>query len=335
PSTSSTREGRFVRRGMCLAAAAGLLALSACGPDQTQDPDEGDGAPPEGDGTPAATAQVQDADGTELGTAEFTEVDDGMEVRVDLSELEPGHHGLHVHGIGVCEPDSTDPDDPSETGDFLSAGGHLGGDASEHPDHPGDLPSLLVNEDGTAEMTFVSDRLTAQDLLDEDGTALIVHSDPDTFANIPERYAPDGAAEHSTGAGDAGDRFACGVREPADACAQLSHRVSGTSGGARGAGEHTGGAAGSGARDARGPRAGFVSDATGWGARRSAAGPCRCRISVHRAARGRDGGPAEIAAHRQESPGTAGRRSDRPGRDRSPPPPRSVRRWSGPRRSRP
>src|SRR5690625_6637946 len=66
PSTSSTREGRFVRRGMCLAAAAGLLALSACGPDQTQDPDEGDGAPPEGDGTPAATAQVQDA---EIGRA--------------------------------------------------------------------------------------------------------------------------------------------------------------------------------------------------------------------------------------------------------------------------
>ncbi len=217
PSTSSTREGRFVRRGMCLAAAAGLLALNACGPDQTQDPDEGDGAPPEGDGTPAATAQVQDADGTELGTAEFTEVDDGMEVRVDLSELEPGHHGLHVHGIGVCEPDSTDPDDPSETGDFLSAGGHLGGDASEHPDHPGDLPSLLVNEDGTAQMTFVSDRLTAQDLLDEDGTALIVHSDPDNFANIPERYAPDGPDEDSTGAGDAGDRVACGVIEAADA----------------------------------------------------------------------------------------------------------------------
>src|SRR5690625_7681922 len=86
-----TREGRFVRRGMCLAAAAGLLALSACGPDQTQDPDEGDGAPPEGDGTPAATAQVQDADGTELSTAEYTAVDDGMESREDLHGHDPGN----------------------------------------------------------------------------------------------------------------------------------------------------------------------------------------------------------------------------------------------------
>src|SRR5690625_7859939 len=129
---------------MLLAAARGPLAPSACGPDQTQYPAEGDGAPPEGDGTPAATAQVQDADGTELGTAEFTEVDDGMEVRVELSELEPGHHGLHVHRIGAREPDSTERDDPSATGDFLSAGGPLGGDAAGHPDHPGHLPSLLV-----------------------------------------------------------------------------------------------------------------------------------------------------------------------------------------------
>src|SRR5699024_4811387 len=98
PSTSRTRQGRFARQGRWLAAAAGLRARRACGPDQTRDADEGDGAPPEGDGTRAATAQVQGADGTELGTAEFSEVDDGMEVRVDLSELEPGHHGLHVHG---------------------------------------------------------------------------------------------------------------------------------------------------------------------------------------------------------------------------------------------
>ena len=217
-TTPSTRRGRLARRGMCLAFAAGVLALSACGPDQTEEPDDGAGAPPqEGDGIPAATAQVQDGDGTELGTAEFTEVDGGMEVRVDLSELEPGHHGLHVHEIGLCEPDSAAPDDPSETGDFLSAGGHLGGEETEHPDHPGDLPSLLVTEDGTAQMTFVTDRLTAQDLLDEDGSALMVHSDPDNFANIPERYAPEGPDEDSTSAGDAGDRSACGVVEATDA----------------------------------------------------------------------------------------------------------------------
>src|SRR5690625_7211855 len=82
PSTSSTREGRFVRRGMCLAAAAGLLALRACRPDQTQGPDEGGGAPPGGDGTPAATAQVPGADGTALGTAPGTGAAGGMDGRV-------------------------------------------------------------------------------------------------------------------------------------------------------------------------------------------------------------------------------------------------------------
>ena len=54
-----------------------------------------------------------------------------------------------------------------------------------------------------------------EDLLDDDGTALMVHSDADNFANIPERYAPEGADEDSTSTGDAGDRAACGVVEEA------------------------------------------------------------------------------------------------------------------------
>ncbi|GAA1487817.1 superoxide dismutase family protein [Brachybacterium sacelli] len=193
--------------------AAGALALSGCGSDQTQDEPAPAG---EGDGTALATAQVQDGDGNEVGTAEFTEAEDGLRISVNLSDLEPGHHGLHVHEAGLCEPDSAAPDDPSETGDFLSAGGHIGAGEVEHPDHPGDLPSLLVNEDGTATMTFVTDRLSEEDLLDDDGAALMVHSGPDNFANIPERYAPDGPDDDTTGAGDAGDRAACGAIEAAN-----------------------------------------------------------------------------------------------------------------------
>lgn len=162
-------------------------------------------------GSADATASVVDPAGTEIGMAEFTDSDGVMQVNVEVSELEPGFHGLHIHDIGVCEPDSAAPDDPENTGDFLSAGSHLNPDDSQHPDHAGDLPTLLVMADGTATITFDSDRLSMDDLNDEDGTALMVHSAADNYANIPERYAPDGADEDSTSTGDAGDRVACGV----------------------------------------------------------------------------------------------------------------------------
>lgn len=145
--------------------------------------------------------------------AEFTDNDGVMQLSVEVSDLEPGFHGLHIHAIGTCEADSAAPDDPEDTGDFLSAGSHLNPDDSEHPDHAGDLPTLLVMEDGTATLTFHSDRLSMDELNDEDGAALIVHSTADNYANIPERYAPDGPDADTTSAGDAGGRVACGVIE--------------------------------------------------------------------------------------------------------------------------
>lgn len=217
---------------------AGLLTLSACSADTTAE-SPGSGAPATAEGGASApdggtqslspgatagaettdspagfTASLQDVEG-ELGVAEIRDVGGSLEFDVQASGMEPGFYGLHVHEIGECDPDSAAPDDPEELGAFLSAGSHLGSDDAEHPDHAGDLPVLLVQESGEAKMTFQTDRLTAEDFQDEDGAALMLHSGPDNFANIPERYAPDGPDEDTTGAGDAGFRLACGVIEPA------------------------------------------------------------------------------------------------------------------------
>lgn len=162
-------------------------------------------------GSPDATASIVGPEGNELGTAEFTDSEGVMDVSVEVSDLQPGFHGLHLHAAGLCEPDSAAPDDPSNTGDFMSSGSHLNPDDSDHPNHAGDLPPLLVMEDGTASLQFQTDRLGMDQLNDEDGTALIVHSNADNFANIPERYAPEGPDADTTSAGDAGDRVACGV----------------------------------------------------------------------------------------------------------------------------
>ncbi|WMY78009.1 superoxide dismutase family protein [Citricoccus sp. I39-566] len=196
--------------------AGGATEGGASGPDGgTQSLGPGATAGAETTDAPAGfTASLQDVEG-ELGSAEIREAGEALEFRVQASGMEPGFYGLHMHETGECNPDSAAPDDPEEIGAFLSAGSHIGADESEHPDHAGDLPVLLVQESGEASLTFETDRLTAEDFQDEDGAALMLHSDPDNYANIPGRYAPDGPDEDTTGTGDAGFRLACGVIEPA------------------------------------------------------------------------------------------------------------------------
>ena len=159
------------------------------------------------------TGTLVDPAGEEVGSVSFSEAEGGTEVSVQVTGLPPGFHGLHVHAVGVCEPDSANPTDPSMTGDFLSAGGHLGAGESDHGAHRGDLPSLYVTGSGTGSLTAVTDALTLADLTDEDGSAVMVHEGPDNYANVPERYAPGGPDQMTRNTGDAGGRIACGPVE--------------------------------------------------------------------------------------------------------------------------
>jgi Cu-Zn family superoxide dismutase len=160
--------------------------------------------------TDELTATLVDPAGTEVGTVTFEETDDGTEVSVDVAGLPPGFHGFHVHAVGVCEPDSANPSDPSMTGDFLSAGGHIGAGESDHGAHPGDLPTLYVAGSGDGSLTTVLDALSLADLTDDDGSAVMVHAGRDNYANVPERYAPGGVDAMTLNTGDAGGRIACG-----------------------------------------------------------------------------------------------------------------------------
>lgn len=144
------------------------------------------------DATPAAIAEVANASGQDLGTVSFRPRASGlMHIVFDLSGIEPGEHGIHVHETGDCS-----------AADFTSAGGHLAGDAahgieSENGPHPGDLPNAHVGADGLLRVEHFTDRLTLAAMQDGDGAAVIVHSGPDDYRSQPS--------------GDAGSRIACGV----------------------------------------------------------------------------------------------------------------------------
>lgn len=164
------------------------------------------------------SASLQDVSGAGVGSVVFTTLEDGkVLVTANFIDLPPGFHGFHIHTTGVC--DAADG--------FKSAGGHFDREDASHPDHDGDLPSLLVNSDGSAMLTFSTDRFTVADLFDADGSAVMLHSGEDNFANIPARYGSDPMAvtpdpakpaasiadEDTLRAGDSGERLACGVIE--------------------------------------------------------------------------------------------------------------------------
>lgn len=148
------------------------------------------------------TAALVDQTGRSTGEAKVVTSRGVTWVQVRGHNLKPGFHGVHLHSVGTCE------------GDFTSAGGHLNPDDSDHPNHAGDLPQLLVRKDGSAVLETLTDRVTAKMLLDADGSAFVVHSGPDNYANIPERYSATGPDAETKKAGDSGKRVACGVFVP-------------------------------------------------------------------------------------------------------------------------
>jgi Cu-Zn family superoxide dismutase len=143
------------------------------------------------------TAQLKAPDGRQAATATFDFTGGYVTVTVKTAAagiLAPGLHGMHVHAIGKCEPNSVAPTG-GPPGNFLSAGEHY--QAPGHTGKPdsGDLTSLEVRQDGSGYLVTTTDAFTRDQLLAGDKTALMLHG-----------------ADYS---GSAMERIACGVIGPA------------------------------------------------------------------------------------------------------------------------
>ncbi len=147
---------------------------------------------------PAAKATLKDAQGKEVGTATFKPAKGGVRIAVSVAGLPPGKHGFHVHAIGKC-----DPPDFKSAGPHFNPAGKQHGRRNPHGAHAGDLPNLTVGKNGKGKATYTAKGATLREgpdsLLGPDGTALVVHADPDDEKTDP--------------AGNAGARIACGVVE--------------------------------------------------------------------------------------------------------------------------
>ena len=186
-------------------------------PSPSAGPGESEGEATQGGGQ-TLTAELNLADGTTVANAEIVFSDGYATVTVETTaagQLEPGFHGMHIHSVGKCEPNSVAPTGGAPA-NFNSAGGHF--QVAGRTGHPasGDLSSLQVREDGSAKLVTTTDAFTAEELMNGAGTSIIIHEKADNFANIPpERYQQvDGAPppdQTTLATGDAGARVACGV----------------------------------------------------------------------------------------------------------------------------
>jgi Cu-Zn family superoxide dismutase len=142
-----------------------------------------------------ASAVLKDAQGAEVGKATLTTTPSGVLISLDLTALHAGEHAFHIHAVGKCEPPK-----------FESAGPHFNPDSTKHGlmnpqgPHAGDMPNLHVPEGGKLQVEVLNPTVTLSAesaLLDQDGSAIVVHAGADDYRTDP--------------AGNAGDRIACGV----------------------------------------------------------------------------------------------------------------------------
>lgn len=186
---------------------AGCL-LAACGNDAGGDaakaPNSREPVPVAPSDWADAAADIVDPAGEKIGEAMFADASGGVLMRVRVSGLAPGWHGIHFHMVGDCS-DGADG--------FKKSGGHVDPENQEHGlENPagserGDLPNLFVGSDGdaTAEFFRAGINLGSSDqgapatgpfpLLDEDGFAAVIHVNADDHMTQP--------------IGGAGDRIAC------------------------------------------------------------------------------------------------------------------------------
>lgn len=139
-----------------------------------------------------AQADIMNPAGVKIGTAVAEEVEGAIRVIVEAGDLPEGPHGTHIHAVGKC----TAPD-------FASAGPHWNPTTHQHGKenpagpHAGDMPNLEVAAGGRDRTIFTLPGGTYQQLLDEDGAAIVIHAQADDYKTDPS--------------GNSGGRIACGV----------------------------------------------------------------------------------------------------------------------------
>jgi Cu-Zn family superoxide dismutase len=138
---------------------------------------------------PSSTYGIVAEGGRAAGSASVTQAPAGVLIRVEATGLTPGWHGMHIHSVATC----------SDAG-FKLSGGHVHAPSIKASVHGllnakatdlGDLPNIFAHTDGKASAEVFSRDLSLGkadgrlNLLDADGSALVIHASPDDHVGQP------------------------------------------------------------------------------------------------------------------------------------------------------
>ncbi|MGJ8513845.1 superoxide dismutase family protein [Carnimonas bestiolae] len=143
-------------------------------------------------------APLLDEHNANIGQVTVSAIPSGVILRVEAQHLTPGWHGMHFHEQAECKGP-----------DFKSSGAHVHtadkvvhGVRNAKANDSGDLPNLYAHKDGSATVEVFSPLVSLTPgknsrpaLLDSDGSALVIHAQPDDYQSQP--------------IGGSGDRVAC------------------------------------------------------------------------------------------------------------------------------
>ncbi len=149
-----------------------------------------------------AVATLESPAGEYMGTVTFRQAASGVLIMADVKGLAPGGHAFIIHETGSCTPHFSAAGDhfnPADTEHGFVHSSWKGADSGQG--HSGDLPNIYAASDGSARADFFTSGITLEmgpghSVFDADGSAIIVHENPDAYG------------EEET---DTGTRLACGV----------------------------------------------------------------------------------------------------------------------------
>ncbi|MBA2938015.1 superoxide dismutase family protein [Paenibacillus sp. CGMCC 1.16610] len=168
----------------------GLLVLTGCQSVKST-------ATAEAGSTPPLEVTLIGASGQTVGMAQLAAAPEGVQIDLQVSGLTPGAHGFHIHEKAACDAPT-----------FDSAGAHFNPMHKEHGflnpkgAHAGDLPNLVVDEQGNGRLSTVTKSVVLlpdkpNSLFKPGGTSLVIHEKADDLKTDPS--------------GNSGKRIACGA----------------------------------------------------------------------------------------------------------------------------